>query len=310
MINKKIKVFAPASVSNVACGFDIMGFALEIPGDEIQLKIVGNPGVKIISITGDGGKIPSDYKLNTCGYAVYKMLTELQLEFGVEISINKKMPLGSGLGSSAASAVGGVYALNKLLDEPLDNFELVKYALFGEEIASKAIHADNVAPSLYGGFVIIRGYEPLDVVKIDTPDDLYCTIIYPHVEIKTSKARKILPELVPLKNAVKQWGNVAGLTTGLLTNDYDLISRSLKDEIIEEFRSKLIFGYNELKQSALGNGALGCNISGSGPSIFALCKGKESAKKIKKGFIDTANILNITNSIFISRINKIGPKII
>jgi len=310
MINKKIKVFAPASVSNIACGFDIMGFALDNPGDEIELKIVEKPGVNIISIIGDEGKIPLDYKLNTCGFAVHKMSTALNLNFGIEISINKKMPLGSGLGSSAASAVGGVFALNKLLGEPLKNPELIKYALFGEEIASNAFHADNVAPSLYGGFIIIRGYEPFDIIPIETPDDLYCTVIYPHVQIKTSEARKILPELIPLKDAVVQWGNVAGLVTGLLTKDYSLISRSLDDKIIEKYRCKLIVGYEELKQAAIVGGALGCNISGSGPSIFALCRGEDSADKVKEGFIKTANELNISHTIYLSKVNSAGAKVI
>lgn len=310
MIGEKIRVFAPASVSNVACGFDIMGFAINEPGDEIEMKIVDTSGVNIISISGDGGKIPYDFKLNTCGFAVYKMMQALHLDFGVEISIDKKMPLGSGLGSSAASAVGGVYALNKLLGEPLGKTELVKYALFGEEIASGAIHADNVAPSLFGGFVIIRGYEPLDIIPIETPSDLFCTVIYPHIEIKTSEARKILPESVPLKNAVKQSGNAAGLVTGLLTTNYPLISRSLTDEIIEQYRGKLIPGYYELKQAALDNSALGCNISGSGPSIFALCKGEKSADMVKKAFTQTADRLNIQHTIYLSKINSEGPKVI
>jgi len=310
MNNKEIRVFAPATVSNIACGFDIMGFALDYPGDEIELKIVDSPGVKIISITGDSGKIPTDYKLNTCGFAVHKMLAALNLNFGVEISIIKKMPLGSGLGSSAASAVGGVFALNKLLGEPLCNSELIKYALFGEEIASNAFHADNVAPSLYGGFVIIRGSEPFDIIPIETPDDLFCTVIYPHVQIKTSEARKILPELIPLKDAVLQWGNVAGLITGLLTKDYSLISRSLSDEVIEKHRSKLIIGYKELKYASLSAGALGCNISGSGPSIFTLCKGMDSANKVKESFRNTANKLNISHTIYLSKINSEGYKVI
>lgn len=310
MMGEKIRVFAPASVSNVACGFDIMGFALDKPGDEIEIKIVDKPGVNIISISGDGGKIPYDIKLNTCGFAVYKMMQALQLDFGVEISIDKKMPLGSGLGSSAASAVGGVYALNKLLGEPLGKTELVNYALFGEEIASGAIHADNVAPSLFGGFVIIRGYEPLDIIPIETPADLFCTVIYPHIEIKTSEARKILPESVPLKSAVRQSGNAAGLITGILTSDYPLIARSLKDEIIEQYRGKLIPGYYKLKQSALDSSALGCNISGSGPSIFALCKGENSANKVKREFIKTANELNIPHTVYLSKINSKGPKVV
>ncbi|MBI9072309.1 MAG: homoserine kinase [Melioribacteraceae bacterium] len=310
MIGREIKVFAPATISNIACGFDIMGFAIDYPGDELVLRVVEKKGVKITKITGDAGKLPLEAEKNTAGMALIKMLEYLNVGFGVEVEINKKMALGSGLGSSAASAVAGVFALNKLLEKKLTKKELTEFALKGEEVASKAIHADNVGPCLYGGFTLIRGYDPVDIIEIPTPDDLYCTVIHPEIEIKTSEARALLPKEVELKKAITQWGNVGGLISGLYRKDYDLISRSLNDVIIEPVRAALIPNYYEIKNAANNAGALGCNISGSGPSIFALSIREETANLIGDAMKSVVDAMKVESTVYISKINKKGPRVI
>lgn len=310
MIGKEIKVFAPATISNIACGFDIMGFAIDNPGDELKLKIIDQQGVKITKITGDEGKLPLEAEKNTAGMALLKMLEYINVGFGVEVEINKKMALGSGLGSSAASAVAGVAALNLLLDKKLTKKEITEFALKGEEVASKAIHADNVAPCLYGGFTLIRGYNPVDIIEIPAPDDLYCTVIHPDIEIKTSEARALLPKEVELKKAITQWGNVGGLIAGLYRKDYELISRSLNDVIIEPVRATLIPKYYDIKYAANNAGALGCNISGSGPSIFALSIHETVAKNIGEAMKEIVDKEGISSTVYISKVNKNGPRII
>ena len=198
-------------------------------------------------------------------------------DLGVEITLHKKMPFGSGLGSSAASTVAGVFAINELLGQPMTREELLPFAMEGERIACGAAHADNVAPALYGGVVLVRSYSPLDVVRLNTPEELYCTIIHPQIEVPTKDARAILRKEVSLEKAIIQWGNVAGLVAGLEKEDYDLIGRSIQDVIVEPVRSLLIPGYEKVKQSAIDKGVLGTSISGSGPSIFSLCRGEEIA---------------------------------
>jgi homoserine kinase len=309
-MKKEIKVFAPASVSNVACGFDIMGFAIDQPGDEVILKINENSGVKITKITGDSGKLPLDPAKNTAGAPIIALLKHLGLNIGVEIEIHKKMPLGSGLGSSAASAVAASFAMNEMLHAKLTKKELLPFAIEGEKIASGAVHADNVAPCLYGGFVLIRGYNPIDVVEIPVPDDLYCTIIHSQIEINTLEARKILPQEISLQKAKTQWGNTAGLIAGLMKQDYGLISRSLVDVVIEPVRASLIPGYDKIKNAAMEAGALGSNISGSGPAIFALSNSKEKAEEIGRAMKAEVDKINLSSTVYISKINKQGPKVL
>jgi homoserine kinase len=309
-MKKEIRVFAPASVSNVACGFDIMGFAIDQPGDEVLLRITENSGVKISSISGDNGKLPLDPTKNTAGAPVLAILKHLGLNNGIDIEIHKKMPLGSGLGSSAASAVAAAFAMNELFEAGLSKKELLPFAIEGEKIASGAVHADNVAPCLYGGFVLIRGYDPIDVIEIPFPDDLYCTVLHSQVVINTLEARRILPKEIPLQKAKTQWGNTAGLIAGLMKKDYELISRSLVDVIIEPVRAGLIPGYEKIKNAALEAGALGCNISGSGPAIFALSTSKERAEEIGKAMKAEIDKINLAGTVYISKINKQGPKII
>lgn len=307
---KSIKVAVPATVSNVGCGFDIMGFAVDVVCDEVTLKLTNKKGIRISKISGDNGKLPRDIESNTFGKAVQEIVTDLKLDVGLDISIKKVIGFGSGLGSSAASAVAGVFAVNKLLNLRLTKMQLLNYALKGEEVASKAIHADNVAPCLFGGFVLIRGYNPVDIINIKAPKNLYCTIIHPQIEIKTSEARKILPKEIPLKTAVTQWGNVGGLIAGLYTNDINLIGRSVQDEVAEPKRAALIPGFKEIKISALNAGAVACSISGSGPAIFAFSDNIETANEIGKSMNNAAIKNGLKNKIYVSKINSSGPKVI
>jgi homoserine kinase len=304
---ESIRVFAPASVANVSCGFDILGFALNSPGDEIILSKNNSGEVKIVDISGDDGQLPKDPDKNSASAVIKNILEHLKIPLGIDIRLHKKMPLGSGLGSSAASSVAAAYAVNELLGNPLDSIEVLEAAMYGEKIACGSDHADNVAPALFGGFVLIRSYIPLDVIKLPAPEELYASVIHPRIEIKTKDARDILKKQVQLKNAIKQWGNVGGLISGLYTSDYELIGRSMVDHIIEPIRSILIPGYDAVKAAALDSGVLGCGISGSGPSVFALSRGsrvaREAAQKMKEEF----KKIGIESDIYVSKVNNQGP---
>lgn len=311
-MSDSIRAFAPATVANVCCAFDILGFALTAPGDEIIVRKSSKPGVSITSITGDNGKLTMDPTRNTASVPVQQFLDHIKADSGVELELHKKMPLGSGLGSSAASSVVGVFAANELFGNPLTREELFPFVLAGEKIAcgESSVHADNVAPALFGGFVLVRSYDPLDVIPLQAPKTLHCALVHPHIEIRTEDSRKILNERIELKDAVTQWGNIAGLVTGLLTSDLDLIGRSLVDVIIEPDRSVVIPGFKDVKQAALNAGALGSSISGSGPSMFALCGSMESASEVgesmKKQFLD----IGINSEVFASPVNYDGPIIL
>jgi len=309
-MKSEIKVFAPASVSNIASGFDIMGFAIDEPGDEIIIKIKDEPGVVISDITGDDGKLPRSPAKNTAGAPALAILECHNISCGVEIIINKKMPLGSGLGSSAASAVASAFAMNELFELNLSKIDMLCYAIEGEKIASGSVHADNVAPCLYGGFILIRGYDPVDIVEIEVPENLYCTIIHPHIEISTRESRRLLPKEITLRDAITQWGNAAGLIAGLLKKDYGLIGRSLKDVVAEPVRSLMIPGFKEMKNAAIESGSLGCSISGSGPSLFALSDSKEIAGKTGTAMQEALNRFHLASDIYVSKINQYGPKVI
>lgn len=302
-----IKVFAPATVANVAVGFDILGFALEKPGDEIIARFSDTPGLRITKITGASGKLPLDIQKNTAGFAALKLLEHLGEEKrGIELEIHKKMPFGSGLGSSAASAAGGVMAINELLHRPLEKRDLLPFAVLGEQVADGAYHADNVAPSLIGGMILIRSNETLDVHRLPVPEGIHATVIYPHVEILTKDARSVLSDTVSLKQCIYQNGNMAGLLVGLYQSDFGLIGRSLNDVVIEPQRARLIPHFYEVKEAALSAGALGCSISGAGPSIFALSVNSLIAEEIgiaMKRIFDNAGI---GNDLFVSPINQEG----
>lgn len=307
MSKKEIKVFAPASVANVACGYDILGFALNKPGDEIFGRLVDKQGLRIVKITGDKGKLPYEVEKNTAGFAAQRLLEHLGEEKrGIEIEIHKKMPFGSGLGSSAASAAAGVMIINELLDRPLSKRELLPFAVAGEEIADGAYHADNVGPSLMGGMVLIRDNATLDVHKLATPEGLYATVVYPHVKILTRDARAVLSDTITLKKMIAQTGNLGSLIVGLYNSDLGLISRSLNDVIIEPQRAQLIPDFHKVKEAALKAGVLGCSISGAGPSIFALSANQTIAEQAGEAMRQVFDSINIENELFISTINQEG----
>ena len=310
MSSKSIKVFAPATVANVVCGFDVLGFAVNEPGDELVMKITDKPGVVIESIIGDEGKLTRDPLKNTVSATVISLLKHIGKEnIGINISLEKKMPLGSGLGSSAASAVAGLFAANELLGKPLTRMQLLPFAMEGEALACGHGHADNVAPSLLGGFTLIKSYEPLEVIALPVPD-LYCALLYPHVDVPTRDARQIIRSKVLLKDAVIQWGNIAGLISALYQHDYDLLGRCMKDVIVEPIRSMLIPEFDTLKDLALANGALSFGISGSGPTVFSLFRSKADAQKsvsIQQEFLRSQQI---QSNIYVSEINKTGPMIL
>ncbi|MEO6284410.1 MAG: homoserine kinase [Dyadobacter sp.] len=306
-----IKAFAPATVANVACGFDIFGFAIKEPGDIVELHRRDEPGVVIRDITGDEGRLPRAAEKNSVTVVMLHLLKHLGIkDLGCEVTLHKQMPLGSGMGSSAASAVAGVVAMNELLGNPLTRQELLPFAMEGERIASGSAHADNVGPSLLGGFVVIRSYNPLDIFTIPVPEDLYCTLVHPDIEINTKDARFILRNEVSLKNTIAQMGNVAGLVAGLMKSDYELISRSMVDVIIEPVRSILIPEFKEVKQAAINNGALGCSISGSGPSMFALSRGLENAQNAGKAMQERFAAAGIESGLHVSAINQGGAVIL
>jgi homoserine kinase len=307
---ESIRVFAPATVANVACGFDIFGFAVDNPGDEVVLTKSESAEVRITAIHGDEGRLPLNAEKNTASVAIKALLQHLQYDKGFDIELYKKMPLGSGLGSSAASAVAGVYAANMLLGSPLTPQQLLPFAMEGERLACGTAHADNVAPALMGGFVLVRSYDPLDVIKIPVPGNLYCTIVHPDIEVNTKDARDILKSQIPLKSAVIQSGNAAGLIAGLIQQDLALIGRSLQDVIIEPVRSLLIPGFEEAKKAILNAGALGCSISGSGPSIFALSADRETATKAGAAVKQVFQQLSISSQTYVSKINQEGPRVI
>lgn len=303
-----LKVFSPATVANVSCGFDSLGFAVDTVGDEMTFTKTVSKGVKITSITG--ATLSYNVDENAASAVVQKMLIAAKADFGVELTISKGYSPGSGLGSSAASAAGAAFGTNQLLGNIYSNLELVKFAMFGEEVACGSQIADNVAAAIYGGFVLIRSYAPLEIVKLPVPKELRLVAIHPQVEVKTKDAREVLPKQIDLKDAITQWANVGGLISGLYTNDYNLISNSLVDIIVEPYRKKLIPYFDDVKNAGLKSGALGAGISGSGPTIFALCKGDASASDVHSAINESYKNTGIDYTLFTSKINNQGIKIL
>lgn len=301
--------FAPGSVSNVACGFDIMGFALEGPGDTVTVRLTRKPGIAITRITGTTADLPRDPALNTAGAPVLAMFKEAGTQFGAEIEIHKGLPLGSGIGSSAASAVAAAVASNAALGTGLEPDALLPFAIEGEKIASGAVHVDNLSPSLLGGFILVRGYDPIDLIRIAPPKDLWCTIVRPHIEIRTKESRQALPRCVPLHDVVTQTGNAAGLVAGLLKGDYALIGRSLHDVIAEPVRGPLIPAFKEMQAAAIRAGALGCSISGSGPSVFALSVSRKTAEEVSNVLGRLLEEHRCPHSRFVSSISPSGARL-
>lgn len=303
---EEIKVFCPATIANVSCGFDVLGLALDSVGDAMTVRKIPEKGIRISKIMGQD--LPLEAEKNVAGVAGLALLAKSDYEGGFEIEIDKRIKPGSGIGSSAASSTGAVWAMNELLGKPFSKLELVEFAMQGEKLASDVAHADNVAPAIYGGFTLVRSYEPLDIIPIPTPSELYATVIHPQIEIKTSDSRKILKTTISMQQGIRQWGNLGGLIAGLFQNDYDLISRSLEDHIVEPIRSILIPAFDDIKANSLKAGALGSGISGSGPSIFALSKGETIAQQVAASMKETYQNIGIDFDIHISKVNSQGVK--
>lgn len=298
-----VKVLAPGTVANLVCGFDILGLCLEAPNDAMEVKLL--PTREVIIRSADGYPLPTDPMQNTAGAPLVELLKEQPGEFGFEVIIHKKIKPGSGIGSSAASAAGAVVAANYLLGNCYSNPDLVRLAMFGEKIASGVKHADNIAPCIYGGITLIRCIYPLDIVAIPAPD-LLVTVVHPQIEVRTQDARQILRKEVLLRDAIKQWGNIAGLVAGFMQHDLGLISRSLEDVIIEPVRSILIPGFDEVKKNSLNAGALGGGISGSGPSIFMLSADEGAAQRVEQEMQAVYQKLELPFHTYVTRINKTG----
>lgn len=305
---EEIKFFSPASVANVSCGFDVLGFCLDPIGDEMVVRRTVAPGVKISKI--EGQDLPFDVKKNVAGVAAEALLKEFPVDFGFEIEIYKKIKAGSGIGSSAASAAGSVYGINELLGRPFTAHELVSFAMEGESIACGAAHADNVAPVLLGGITLVRSTAPLEVIKLPSPSELTAVILHPKIELKTLHAREILKKNVSMEKAVQQWGNLGAFVSALYQEDYELMSRSLKDGIVEPMRSLLIPNFENLKKASKDAGAIGFGISGSGPSVFALTQGLKTAKEVAEALKKNISSIGIDFELHISNINNQGIKVI
>ncbi|MEM7086835.1 MAG: homoserine kinase [Bacteroidota bacterium] len=303
-----LRIFSPATVANVSCGFDAMAFALETLGDEMVFRKNDSGKVTISKI--EGATLPFDPTKNAAGEVARLMLANSNASLGVDIEIYKKYKPGSGLGSSAASSAGAAFAMNLLLGNPCSETELVSYAMKGEEVACGSQIADNVAAAIYGGFVLIRSYVPLDLVSIPTPEELYATVIHPQIEVKTADARAVLPKDIPLKTGIRQWANVGGLISGLHSGDYELIGRSLVDEVAEPVRKPFIPHFDALKKETIKSGALGVGISGSGPSVFALSRGKDQAEKVAQTMKNIYKDTGVAYQVYVSRISKNGVRIL
>ena len=304
---KSIEVKCPGTVANLVCGFDILGMALNEPNDIMRFKLLDEP--KVVIINKDDFNLPTDPEKNVAGVVLLSIMEKLGDNTGFEVEIEKHIKPGSGIGSSAASAAGAAVGANHLLGNIFSNDEIVQFAMNGEKLASGVKHADNIAPCILGGVTLIRSIHPLDIIPIPSPD-LYVTVVHPQIEVRTSDARQILRKQVLLKDAIRQWGNIAGLVTGFLKNDHDLIGRSLEDVIIEPVRSILIPGFNEIKTKCKEAGALGGGISGSGPSVFMLSKNEATAIATEQVMKDIYDRLGIEYNTYVTTINKKGVEIV
>jgi homoserine kinase len=309
---KSVTAFAPASVANVGCGYDIMGYSVDGIGDRVTISL--KPGVdnsKVILTGAYGHLTPSDRNKNTAGVAVNAFLEAVgKSDISLEIILEKNMPLGSGMGSSASSSAAAVYAINFLLGNPLSTIELIPFAMEGERIACGTAHADNVAPALLGGFTLIRSYKPLDIISVKCPDELYSAIVHPQIELNTSDARRVLKKEVSYEDAIIQSANTAGFMVALIKGDFELLKRSMSDLLAEPYRMQLIPGFDAIKNAAMQAGAIGCGISGSGPSVFALCKGESIANQVAKVISDGFSKIGLNNEVYVSKANAAGTRIV
>ena len=308
---ERVVAFAPATVSNVGCGFDVLGFALEQPGDQVVAIPRGEPGIEILDITGDDGRLPRQADRNTASVAALALLREARSAAGLGLIIRKGLPLSSGIGSSGASAVAAVLAVNEALALGASTELLLRSAMEGERAAAGAAHPDNVAPSLLGGFVLARSVDPPDVVRLPVPPGLACAILHPSLEIETRAARAILPAMVPLRDAVQQWANVGALVAALHTGDLDLLGRAMVDHIIEPHRAHLVPGFARIVEAALRAGAIGCNLSGAGPAMFALCRSLSDAQRAGDAMAGALREHGrIDGRVIVSRVSSSGARVV
>jgi len=300
---RKITIHSPATVANMVCGFDVLGFAVNDPYDIMYIEFKDEPGINIVN--EDNYNLPTDPLQNVAGAALLALLEAYNQPVGFKLTINKQIKPGSGVGSSAASSAGAVVGANALLGNPFSKEDLVRFAMNGEKLASGVKHADNIAPCIYGGVTLIRSVFPLDIIKLTVPD-LYVTIVHPQIEVRTADARSILKQQILLKDAIKQWGNIAGLVAGLEQGDYDLIGRSLEDVLIEPTRSILIPAFDQVKKMSKELGALGGGISGSGPSIFMLSTNEFTAKSVEIAMGQIYDSIGLSYHTYVTTINTNG----
>lgn len=306
-----IAAFAPATVSNVACGFDVLGFALESPGDVVAAEASERPGVEIAAIEGDQGRLSRDPERNTAGAATLALLQRLGAARGIRLTVHKGLPLASGVGSSGASAVAAVVAVNELLGRPAPLEVLLECAIAGEVAGCGSAHPDNAAPSLYGGFVLARSAHPPDIVRLPVPPGLACAVLHPQIEVETGAARKLLGSEIALADAVRQWGNLGALVAGLFLRDLALVSRSLEDHVAEPRRAHLVPAFAQIKKAALASGALGCSLSGSGPSTFALCATIEQAHRAGAAMHDVfSSATGLAADVWVSPVATRGARLV
>jgi homoserine kinase len=310
MKKKKITVYAPASISNLGSGFDVLGLAIDVPGDFVTAERKSEPGIEFLLDSSDS-ELPVNPQENVAFHVASVMLEDIKPDFGVRLTLHKRMPVGSGLGSSAASSVAAVYAVNGLLSRPMKKEKLLCYALEGERKSTGITHADNVSPSLFGGACLVRSYNPLDVVSIPVRNSIVWVAVHPKCIVKTRDARSILPETLPLTTAVSQWGNVGGMSIALMTGDARLAGKCAEDAVAEPVRSHLVPGFTEVKKAALKAGAFGCTLSGSGPAMFAIASSKAAGRRVGRAMLDAfRKNAGVTCDVYISRINMRGAVIV
>lgn len=305
---ERIKIFAPATVANISCGFDVLGLALDNAGDEMIFSKCAEPTLTITKI--EGAELPFEPQQNVAGVVAIAMLEKAGFSFGVEIEIYKKIKPGSGIGSSAASAAGTAFGINYLLGNIFSQKEVVEFAMIGEKLVGGALVADNVAPAIMGGITLVKSYEPFEVFNLPVPQDLWVVVAHPQIELKTQDARRILQQKITMKQAIQQWANVGAFVHALHTGNYDLLGRSLQDVVVEPVRSLLIPLFEEAKATALQNGALGTGISGAGPSIFNFCEGETVAAKVQQSLSELYASAKLDAHVFASKVNMQGVKII
>ncbi|MCU0975321.1 MAG: homoserine kinase [Steroidobacteraceae bacterium] len=309
MSSESVLAFAPASVGNVGIGFDILGHTVKAVGDRVRARRTAEKGIRIASITGSAAALPLEPEKNTAGMALVSMASALSLPFGIEIEIEKGIPLGSGLGGSAASAVAAVVAGNALLDAPLSKLELLKFAMHGEAVASGSVHVDNIAPSLFGGLVLTVGIDHPRTKQIPVPPSIRCVLAHPHMFLSTREARRVLRKTVDLSDFVWQTANLAGFLSACYTNDLAMLRDAFEDVIIEPQRATLIPGFKAVKQAAMGNGALGCSISGAGPTVFAWAE-EPYAEGVRVAMVEAFAEHDLATDSWVSAIDTEGARIL